>query len=52
MKDKGKTYLILGVLFLAMGITFLMTGTVSKPMAYGDFVLAACFFALSAKENK
>ena len=30
----------------------LMTGTGSRTMAYGDFVLAFAFFALSAKAGK
>jgi len=47
MKDKHKTYLILGVVFLALGITMLMTGAVSRPIAYGDIVLAIAFFVLS-----
>ena len=49
---KGKTYLILGIVFLAVGIIMLMTGAVSKTMAYGDFVLAIAFFALSTRGNK
>ena len=48
----AKTYLILGIVFLAVGITMLMTGAVSKTMAYGDIVFAAVFFALSTKANK
>ena len=49
---KNRTYLILGIVFLAIGITMLMTGAVSRTMAYGDFVLAFAFFALSAKAGK
>ena len=52
MKGRGRTYLILGIVFLAMGITMLMTGAVSRPIAYGDFVLAFVFFAYSARESK
>ena len=49
---KGNKYLILGIVFLAIGITMLMTGAVSRTMAYGDFVLAAAFFALSTRAGK
>ena len=52
MKNRAKTHLILGIVFLVIGITLLMTGTLSKTMAYGDFVLAIAFFALSARESK
>ncbi|MBQ6439174.1 MAG: hypothetical protein IJJ06_03415 [Mogibacterium sp.] len=48
----GKYYLILGIVFLAIGITMLMTGAVSRTMAYGDLVLAAVFFGYSVRENK
>lgn len=48
----AKTYLIIGVVFLAVGITMLMTGAVSRTMAYGDFVLAAVFFGYSVRESK
>lgn len=47
MKSNVKTYLILGVVFLSVGITMLMTGAVSRTIAYGDFVIAFVFFALS-----
>lgn len=46
------TFFILGIVFLAVGITMLLTGAVSKTMAYGDFALACVFFALSIHENK
>ncbi|MCR5229412.1 MAG: hypothetical protein K6D03_04730 [Solobacterium sp.] len=49
MKGNANTYLILGVVFLAVGITMIMTGSVSRTMAYGDIVLALAFFALSAR---
>ena len=52
MKDKTKRYLILGIVFLAVGITMLMTGAVSRTMAYGDFVFAIVFFGLSARAKK
>ena len=52
MKDRGKWYLILGIVFLAAGITMLMTGAVSRTMAYGDFVLAIVFFGLSLRAKK
>ena len=48
----GKKYLIFGVIFLAIGITMLMTGSGSRTMAYGDFVLAFAFFALSKRADK
>lgn len=49
MKGNANTYLILGVVFLAVGITMIMTGAVSRTIAYGDIVLAIAFFALSAR---
>ena len=52
MKDRGKWYLILGIVFLVVGITMLMTGAVSRTMAYGDFVLAIVFFGLSLRAKK
>ena len=52
MKDRGKWYLILGIVFLAVGIIMLMTGAVSRTMAYGDFVLAIVFFGLSLRAKK
>lgn len=52
MKGNAKRYLILGVIFLAIGITALMTGSVSRTFAYGDFVIAFAFFAMSARESK
>lgn len=48
----GKKYLIFGVIFLAIGITMLMTGSGSRTMAYGDFVLAFAFFAIAVKADK
>lgn len=52
MKDNAKTNLIFGVIFLVIGITMLMTGAVSRTMAYGDIVLALVFFAMSARGKK
>ena len=52
MKDKAKRYLIFGIVFLAIGITMLMSGAVSRTMAYGDFVLAVVFFGMAARANK
>ena len=52
MKDKAQTYLILGVVFLAVGITMLMTGAVSRTIAYGDFVLAFVFFGAARHKSK
>ena len=52
MKDKTKRYLILGIVFLAVGITMLMTGAVSRTIAYGDFVFAIIFFGMSVRANK
>ncbi len=49
MKGNAKTYLILGIVFLAVGITMIMTNAVSRTMAYGDIVLALAFFVLSAR---
>lgn len=52
MNGKTKTYLILGIVFLVIGIIMLVTGAVSRTMAYGDFVLALAFLAMSARENR
>ena len=52
MKDKAKRYLIFGIVFLAIGITMLVTGAVSRTIAYGDFVIAFVFFALSSRAGK
>lgn len=51
MKNQSRTYLILGIVFLAVGITILMTGALSRTMAYGDFVIALAFFALSTRKG-
>ena len=39
---------VLALLVCAL-ITMLMTGMVSKPLAYGDIVLACVFFAFAAR---
>ena len=52
MKDKAQTYLILGIVFLVVGITMLMTGGGSRTIAYGDFVLAFVFFGFSMRAKK
>ncbi len=52
MKDKANMFLILGIVFLAVGITMLMTGSVSRTIAYGDFVLAFVFLGISARKKK
>jgi hypothetical protein len=52
MKDEATRYLILGVVFLAVGITMLMTHAVSSVIAYGDIVLAIVFFVFSARAGK
>ena len=52
MEGKAKKYLILGVVFLVVGITMIMTHAVSSPIAFGDFVFAIVFFILSSRENK
>ena len=52
MESKAKRYLILGIVFLAIGITMLMNGGISRTIAYGDFVLAFAFFALSLRKGK
>ncbi len=52
MKDKAQTYLILGIVFLVVGITMLMTGAVSRTIAYGDFVLAFVFFGAARHKSK
>lgn len=49
MKNNGKLYLILGTVFLCVGITKLMTKAVSSVIAYGDFVIAVAFYVLAAK---
>ena len=52
MRGNPKTLLILGIVFLVIGITALVTGAVSRTIAYGDFVLAFVFFALSSRARK
>ena len=52
MKGKAKTYLIIGIVILVIGIIMLVTGAVSRTIAYGDFVLAFVFLALSTREYK
>ena len=49
MRGNPKTLLILGIVFLVIGITALVTGVVSRPIAYGDFVLAIVFLMLSRR---
>ena len=49
MKDTAGTYLILGIVFPAVGIMMFMTGAVSRTVAYGGFVIAIAFLALSAR---
>ena len=51
MKINNKNYLIFGIVFLAIGITLLMTKTLSRTMAIGDLVIAFAFFALSTREK-
>ncbi len=50
--DKARQYLLLGILFLLVGMTMLLSGTVSRTIAYGDFVFALVFFAMCAKARK
>lgn len=52
MKGKAKTFLILGIVFLVIGIIMLMTSAVSRTIAYGDIVLALVFLAISTRESK
>ena len=47
-----KRQFIFGVILLAIGIFVLVTGSGSRAMAYGDFVLAFVLFALSACAGK
>ena len=49
MRGNPKTLMILGIVFLVIGITALVTGAVSRPIAYGDFVLAIVFLMLSRR---
>ncbi|MBR3202282.1 MAG: hypothetical protein IKF60_01710 [Solobacterium sp.] len=48
----AKTYLILGVVFLAVGITMLLMHAVSPAIAYGIIAAAAVFFWLSTRNEK
>ena len=50
--SKAKQYLLLGILFLALGTMMLFSGSVSSTIAYGDFVFAIVFFGMSARERK
>ena len=50
--SKAKQYLLLGILFLALGTMMLFSGSVSSTIAYGDFVFAIVFFGMSARARK
>ncbi|MBQ3757056.1 MAG: hypothetical protein II873_08075 [Oscillospiraceae bacterium] len=50
--SKAKQYLLLGILFLALGTMMLFSGSVSRTIAYGDFVFAIVFFGMSARARK
>ena len=52
MKDKAKLYLTVGIVFLAIGIILLITGAVSRAIAYGDFVIAFVFLGMYSREKK
>ena len=52
MKGNAKWYLILAVVFLIVGIVILLTGAISRTMAYGDFVFAFVFLGLYTRANK
>ena len=52
MKRHARSYLILGIVFLAIGITLIMTNSGSRVMAYGDIVLAIVFFVFSKRAQK
>ena len=45
-------YLTVGIVFLAIGIILLITGAVSRTIAYGDFVLAFVFLGMYTREKK
>ncbi len=51
MKDKSNKYLILGIVFLSIGITMLMTKAVSSPIAYAGLALAFTFFEMSMRKD-
>ena len=42
----------IGIVFIAIGVTFLISGSISRVIAYGDFVVAAAFFVLAIRESK
>ena len=50
--SKAKQYLLLGILFLALGTMMLFSGSVSRTIAYGDFVFTIVFFGMSARARK
>ena len=50
--DKARQYLLLGILVLIVGMMMLLSGSVSRTIAYGDFAFALVFFAMSAKARK
>ena len=52
MDNMAKRYPIIGIVFLIIGIRLLITGAVSRVMAYGDFIIAFVFFNMSARANK
>ena len=51
MKINANKYLVIGIVLLAVGLTMLMTGAVSKPIAYGDFAAAIVFFVLALRDD-
>ena len=51
MKIDANKYLIIGIVLLAVGMTMLMMGAVSRPIAYGVLAAAFVFFALAMRDD-
>lgn len=51
MKGKERTYFIIGLVFIAIGI-FMIVANENRTMAYGDITIGICFLALSQRAKK
>ena len=52
MQGKARTYFIIGVLFVVIGIIMTVFTKTSRTMAYGDTVFGIAMLALSVHEKK
>ena len=51
LMNKAVVLLIVGFVFILLGIALLVTGAVSQTIAYGGVVVGICFLALGAQEK-